>query len=484
MSRSILKPITAFLFFVLLGTSCTNKSSKQKAATIREKPNIIYILADDLGYGDLGCFGSTKIKTPNLDRMATEGMRFTQHYSGQTVCSPSRCSLNTGLHMGHASVRANGQLLDPNDIVIAELLKKAGYTTAAIGKWGLSEGSTDANCPNQKGFDYYFGFENQGFAHFYYPEFMWRNHTKVEYPENIGIRDESGRYIDGKGTYIHDEFTREAIHFIQKNKNKPFFLYLPYSIPHAELTVPKDSRAPYEKLGWPENPKITPGYKSGHVKDQGYGSQYKEGYCAQDQPNVTYAGMISRMDRDIGRIISLVDSLGLGENTIIMFGSDNGPSDEGGQDLAFFNSSGGFRGKKRDIYEGGIRTPFIVRWKGNIQPGTESDLISHFSDFLPTACELANVETPKTDGVSLLPTLLGKPQSQKQHRYLYWEWKNLQALRVGEWKFFYMNATKPNEKPVYELYNLKEDPAEQNNVVVEHPELVEKFVPYLKEARE
>lgn len=474
---NLMKTLVLFAFF-MCGFWVWNTEAAGK-----KKPNIIYILADDLGYGDLGCYGSTKIKTPNLDRMAAEGMRFTQHYSGQTVCSPSRCSLMTGMHMGHASVRANGQLLNPDDVVIAQLLKKAGYTTAVIGKWGLSEGVEAPNCPNQKGFDYYFGFDNQGFAHFYYPEFMWRNHTRVDYPENIGIRDASGHYIPGKGTYIHDEFTREALQFIERNKERPFFLYLPYSIPHAELTVPEDSRAPYEKLGWPEKPKTKPGYRHGNVKDQGYGSQYKEGYCAQEKPNATYAGMISRMDRDIGRILDLVDSLKLAENTLILFGSDNGPSDEGGQDISFFNSAGGFRGKKRDIYEGGIRTPFIARWPGKIKAGQVSDLISHFSDFMPTACELAGVKPPKTDGVSLLPTFFGKDKKQKQHKYLYWEWRSIRALRVGDWKFFYMNATHPEQSPVYELYNLVDDPGEQNNLADQYPEMIPTFLKYLEEAR-
>lgn len=483
---TIYKSIVVLCFLFVGITGCTNKSAKQNPELkVEQKTNIIYILADDLGYGELACYGSTKIKTPSLDRMAAEGMRFTNHYSGQTVCSPSRCSLMTGMHMGHASVVRNGQLLDPNDVTIAEILKEAGYETGGAGKWGLSEGPAAPNSPTNKGFDHWLGFDNQGFAHFYYPEFLWRNKTKVEYPENIGIRDENGYYIEGKGTYSHDEFTKEALNFIKTNKDKPFFLYLPYTIPHSELTVPADSRKQYEDLGWPETPKTKPGYSRGNIKDQGYGSQYKEGYCCQDKPNATYAAMISRMDRDIGRIMDLLDELKIAENTIVMFSSDNGPSNEGGQNMEFFNSTGGFRGHKRDIYEGGIHIPFIARWKGKIQPGTETDLISHFSDFLPTACDIADVNIPENvDGVSLLPTLLGEPNKQKQHKYLYWEWRDIQALRAGEWKFFYMNATKPNETPVYELYNLVADPAEQNNVVAQHPDLVEKFISYLKEARE
>lgn len=473
-----MKRILIALCFVTLLASCSEPAKTKK------KPNIIYILADDLGYGELGCFGQKKIKTPCLDKMANEGMRFTDHHSGQTVCSPSRCALMTGKHMGHASVKKNGPLLDAADVTIAELLKEVGYTTGAVGKWGLAEGANSPNSPNQKGFDHWFGFDNQGFAHFYYPEFLWRNHDKVLYNENLNIRDENGYYIDGKGTYNHDEFTKEALGFIKKNKDNPFFLYLPYAIPHAELTVPEDSKDQYRKYNWPETPKTKPGYSHGKSGGQGYGSQYDSGYCAQDEPNITYAAMISRMDRDIGRIFDLLKDLGIDDNTIVMFGSDNGPSDEGGQSLEFFNSTGELRGKKRDVYEGGIRIPFIARWPGKIKPGVVSDHTSAFWDFLPTACDIAEVAIPaKTDGISLLPTLLGNISQQKKHQYLYWEWRSLQALRVGKWKFFYMNSNKPKEEPVYELYNLDDDIAEQNNVASQHPELIKGFLPYLKDAR-
>lgn len=475
---------TLLLTLNVLIAGCVNKSGKrEETSTNQLKPNIIYILADDLGYGDLGCYGSTKIKTPRLNRLAAEGIRFTNHYSGQTVCSPSRCALMTGMHMGHASVKANGQLLDPDDLTVAELLKSAGYITGIIGKWGLAKGPHAPNSPNQQGFDHWFGFDNQGFAHFYYPEFLWRNKEKVAYPENVEIRDKDGYYLEGKGTYIHDEFTKEALWFIKENQDQPFFLYLPYAVPHAELTVPKESFAPYEALSWPETPKTKPGYDNSNMKDQGYGSQYTTGYCAQQQPNATYAAMITRMDRDIGQIIDLLDELGIAENTIVMFGSDNGPSNEGGQNLDFFASSGGLRGKKGTLYEGGVRTPFIVRWKGKIKEGIESGLISHFSDFLPTACDIAGIPPQKKiDGISMWPILLG--ESGQQHKYLYWEWKGIQALRVGKWKFFYMNADNPDQKPIYELYNLNEDKAEQNNVAADHPEQIEEFLQYLKVAKE
>ncbi|AWW32875.1 N-acetylgalactosamine 6-sulfate sulfatase (GALNS) [Echinicola strongylocentroti] len=470
-----IQPLLVALFMVALSVNGQQDKTPKK-------PNIIYILADDLGYGDLGCYGQDKILTPNLDDMAASGVKFTQHYAGQTVCSPSRCSLMTGKHMGNASVKRNGQLMDSNDVTVAELLKEAGYTTGAIGKWGLSNGPLQTNSANQKGFDHWFGYDNQGFAHFYYPEYMWRNHTKVNYPENVSIRDASGAYLQGRGTYSHDEFTKEALWFIEENKDNPFFLYLPYTIPHAELTVPEDSLEPYSSLGWPERKKKEGG-GGGTPGDEGYGSQYDGGYCAQDNPNATYAAMISRMDRDIGKIRALISQLGLDENTIIMFASDNGPDEAGGNDLDFFNSTAGLRGRKRDIYEGGIRSPFIVEWKGSIPSGTVNNMPSAFWDFLPTACDLAGVTIPEyTDGVSLLPTLLGKKKQQKKHDYLYWEWGTVQAVRVDNWKLHYINSTKNDSKPIYELYDLDKDPFEINNVAQSHPQLINKLKKYFADA--
>ncbi|WP_282135257.1 arylsulfatase [Seonamhaeicola maritimus] len=481
---------TAILLCSLFGvSSCAQKKNDRSSEKVEKKvkPNIIYILADDMGYGDVGVYGQTKIKTPIIDKLANEGIKFTDHYSGQTVCSPSRCSLMTGMHMGNASVTRNGQLLNPDDVTVSELLKTAGYKTGIIGKWGLSEGVTEDNCPNQQGFDHYFGFDNQGFAHFYYPEYLWRNHTKVEYPENLGIRDENGAYKKGKGTYSHDEFAEEALKFINESKDEPFFLYLPFAIPHAELTIQEDAKEEYRGLNWPETPKEVGG---GARKGHGYGSQYTDGYCAQEEPNITYAAMITRMDKNIGRIIDLLEELDIDENTIIMFASDNGPSDEGGQSIKFFDSSKGLRGKKRDLYEGGIRIPFVVNWKGTVKGGQESSIPSAFWDFLPTACDLAGVDTPNNiDGVSLLPTILGKSETQIKHKYLYWEWKHgkrpqYEAVRVDNWKFFRITPEKEkNNKPYYELYNLDNDISETTNIAKEHPELVEKFIPYLEEAK-
>lgn len=477
--------LLTFLFSLALLSSCAQKKEKVQNEDTNKKPNIIYILADDMGYGDVGVYGQTKIKTPYIDKLANTGIKFTDHYSGQTVCSPSRCALMTGKHMGNASVTRNGQLLDPKDVTIAELLKTVGYKTGIIGKWGLSQGVTDPNCPNQKGFDHYFGFDNQGFAHFYYPEYLWRNHTKVEYPENLNVRDEKGRYIQGKGTYSHDEFAKEALQFIKESKDEPFFLYLPFAIPHAELTIQDKEKEQYRALNWPETPKEV----GGGGKD-GYGSQYDDGYCAQDEPNVTYAAMITKMDENIGRIVKLLEELNIDENTIIMFASDNGPSDEGGQSIKFFNSSKGLRGKKRDLYEGGIRIPFIVNWKGTVKEGQVSNLPSAFWDFLPTACDLAGIKAPKdVDGISLLPTILGKEKQQEKRKYLYWEWQHhskkpkYETVRVDNWKFFRITPPKGDTTPYFELYNLDTDISETKNLADENPELVSKFKTYLDQAK-
>ena len=436
----------------------------------RRPPNIIFILADDLGYGDLGCYGQKKIKTPRLDQMAREGLRFTSHYSGHNICSPSRCALMTGKHMGHASVRNNGQSLKRQDVTVPMLLKKAGYRTCMIGKWGLVGRPGHAGSPNNKGFDHFFGYDNQGFAHFYYPEYLWRNDKKVLYPKNQENLRVNGEYRKGAGNYSHDEFTKEAIGWIRANKGHPFFLYLPYTIPHAELTVPEDSMAPYLKLNWPETPKME---GKGNTGGRGYGSQYDKGYCGQSHPNATYAAMISRMDRDVGRILDLLDELKLSESTLVLFSSDNGPSSEGGQSLKFFNSSGPLRGGKRTMWEGGIRVPTLARWPGRIKAGRTSDHPSAFWDFLPTACELAGIEPPADiDGISYLPELLGRTETQKKHEYLYWIW----AIRVGKWKLHRRG------KDRFALYDLENDIAEKNDLAAKMPEVVARCSKYFDEA--
>ncbi len=464
MKYRLILPLITACTVSLLPTHAT------KGAKKTDHPNIVFILADDLGYGDLGCYGQKKIKTPRLDRMAREGIRFTSHYSGFTVCSPSRCALMTGKHMGHATVKGNGGRLKKEDITVPMLLKEAGYKTCMIGKWGLVGRPGHPGSPNNKGFDHFFGFDNQGFAHFYYPEFLWRNDKKVLYPDNHNLRV-NGEYIPGKGTYSHDEFTKEAVSFIKDNAANPFFLYLPYAIPHAELTVPQDSMAPYLKLGWPEKPKIE---GKGNTGGGAYGSQYKRGYCGQSHPHAAYAGMITRMDRSIGQILDLLDELKLSDNTLVIFSSDNGPSPEGGQSLQFFNSAGPLSGAKRSMKEGGIRVPTIARWPGKIKPGRVSDHPSAFWDFLPTACELAGVKPPDDiDGISYLPELLGKTEAQKKHEYFYWIW----AVRVGKWKLH------PAGKDRYRLYDLENDIGEKKDLAGEMPDVVARVSKYFEIAK-
>jgi len=426
------------------GVSLSAAASRAAFSAQARKPNIIFILADDLGYGDCGCYGQKVIKTPNIDKLAAEGMRFTQAYAGSTVCAPSRCCLMTGLHTGHARIRANGAgPLKDEDITVAEVLKQAGYTTGVIGKWGLGRaGST--GIPNKQGFDYWFGYLSQVRAHNYYPDYLWRNDEKFFIKENEGGK---------KGAYSHDLFTQEALDFIRRNRSRPFFLYLAYTIPHAnnELTrltgngmeVPSDE--PYADQPW-------------------------------SQVEKNFAAMVTRLDADIGKVVDLLSELGIDEDTVIFFSSDNGPHAEGGHNPKFFDSSGGLRGIKRDLYEGGIRVPMIVRWRGKIKPRTVSDFQWAFWDFLPTAAELAGAECPKrTDGISVLPVLLGK--EQKGHDYLYWEWRGKQAVRMGRWKGVRLAPDRD-----IELYDLEADEREQRNIARDNPTVVARIERIMREA--
>ncbi|KPK40546.1 MAG: hypothetical protein AMJ65_10500 [Phycisphaerae bacterium SG8_4] len=430
-----------------------------------DRPNIIFILADDLGYGDLGCYGQKTINTPNIDKLAEEGMRFTDHYAGSTVCAPSRCCLMTGLHTGHAIVRANGNVpLRPSDVTVAELLKQVGYTTGIIGKWGLGEPGT-TGIPNKQGFDYWFGYLNQRHAHNYYPEYLWRNEEKYplknEVNHIIGGRDRTpGGVATKRVEYSHDLMAAEAIDFVEKNRDKPFFLYLPFTIPHANneagnkgMEVP--SFGQYADKDWPD-------------------------------PQKGHAAMITRMDADIGRLMSLLKTLGLDEKTLVMFSSDNGPHKEGGGDPAFFNASGPLKGYKRALYEGGIRVPLIARWPGKIKAGAKSNHISAFWDLLPTCCELAGADSPEgIDGISMVPTLLGRRLQQKKHDALYWEFHEQgkkQAVRMGNWKGVRLNVAKKPDGPI-ELYDLKNDIGEASNVADRHPDIVAKIEEYMKSLR-
>jgi len=441
---------------------CASASQRVGGKPSADKPNIIFILADDLGYGDLGCYGQKEIATLNLDRMAEEGMRFTDHYAGSTVCAPSRCVLMTGLHSGHCLVRGNARVpLRPSDVTVAELLKKRGYATGIIGKWGLGEaGST--GIPNKKGFDYWFGYLNQRHAHNYYPEFLWRNQDKITLKGNKLARAEPGGW--GRSvqqvTYSHDLFAKESLAFVEKNKDKPFFLYLAYTIPHANneagrkgMEVP--SFGPYADKDWPE-------------------------------PQKGHAAMITRMDSDIGKLMTRLKELGIDENTLVMFSSDNGPHREGGNNSDFNDSNGLLRGIKRDLYEGGIRVPMLARWPGKIEQGSVSDHISAFWDFLPTCTELAGVKAPDgIDGISMVPTLTGQAAKQKKHEFLYWEFHEQgkkQAVRMGDFKAVRLNVAKNPNGPI-ELYNLKTDIGEKHNIADQHPGIVAKIAEYMKTAR-
>lgn len=414
------------------------------------RPNIVYIMADDLGYGDLGVYGQKKIKTPNLDQLAAEGIRFTSCYAGSTVCAPSRCSLLTGLHTGHARIRGNANVsLEASDLTLSEVLKNGGYHTGVIGKWGLGEEGT-AGIPTRKGFDDWFGFLNQTLAHNYYPELLWRNEEQFYFDRNSNGQ---------KKEYAQDWFTRSATNYLRINRDRPFFLYLAYTTPHANneafkatgngMEVPTD--APYTVEKWP-------------------------------QPEKNKAAMITRLDADVGMLLLHLRRLGLESNTVVFFTSDNGPHREGGNDPAFFASAGPFRGIKRDLYEGGIRVPMIVRWPGRIKPGSTSDLPWAFWDVLPTFAEIAGLPAvAKTDGISIVPTLLGETERQPRHEFLYWEFHekgSKQAVRMGDWKAVRLSPGQP-----LELYDLKSDPGETKNVAEKNPVIISKIEEYLKTAR-
>jgi arylsulfatase A-like enzyme len=417
------------------------------AAQPARRPNIIFILADDLGYGDLSCYGQKQFTTPNIDRIAAEGMRFTQAYAGATVCAPSRCALMTGLHGGHARIRGNARVpLEPGDITVAKVLKSAGYRTGIFGKWGLGNpGSTGV--PNKQGFDEWYGYLDQQHAHSYYPDSLWFNESQEILAGNLGVPRQ----------YSHDLFAERALRFIDQNKANPFFLYFAITIPHANnelgrdtgngMEVPDDK--PFTSKPWPQQEK-------------------------------NFAAMVTRLDKDVGRILERLKQHGVDNDTIVFFTSDNGPHREGGHTPDFFQSGGPLRGIKRDLYEGGIRVPMIVRWPGKVKAGAVSDFAWAFWDFLPTASELAGTKAPAgVDGVSVAPTLLGRPQ--KPHDYLYWEFHEggfKQAVRIGDWKGVRLGTKQP-----VELYDLKSDLGEKNNVAAAHKDVVARIEKLMSSAR-
>ena len=457
------------------GISC--KDQKKEVATkenVSSTPNIIYILADDLGYGDLSCYGQAKFKTPNIDRLASHGMLFTQHYSGSTVCAPSRSALMTGMHTGHTVVRGNkevqpeGQYPIPDDTyTLAEAMKKAGYATGAFGKWGLGFPGSEGD-PISQGFDTFFGYNCQRLGHNYYPDHLWSNRDSIVLKENKGNEDV---------VYAPELIHSKTLQFLENNRDNPFFLYVPSIIPHAELAAPESFMTKHRGRYPPEKPYV--GVDEGPDFNQGP-------YRSQKETHAAFVAMIDILDTQVGEIMDKVEELGIADNTIIIFTSDNGPHTEGGADPDYFNSNGPLKGTKRDLYEGGIRVPMIVRWPEKIAAGSITDHVSTFWDVFPTFTEIVGSEQPKNlDGISFLPTLNEKDAEQIQHEYLYWEFHEKggrQAVRKGNWKAVKYNVLKDPEAPI-ELYNLLDDVGEEDNVATQHPDIILEMEKILKEAR-
>jgi arylsulfatase A len=450
----------ALLAGLLLIAVRSERAEAQRRATA---PNVVLIQADDLGYGDLSSYGQANFQTPALDRLAREGIRFTQYYAGSTVCGPSRASLMTGLHTGHTWIRGNGEIaLRLEDVTLAEVLREAGYRTAVIGKWGLGiAGSTGE--PNAQGFDYSFGFLDHRHAHRQYTDHLWRNGKRVA--------------VDVAHDYANDLFTKETLGFIDQRDRKPFFVYLNYTVPHAELRVPESSLAEFRGK-YPERPYVNAAADARPTGALPDGASL--GYRSQPTPHAAFAAMIVRMDRDIGRIVNRLRARGLERNTLILFISDNGPHQEGGGDPVFFKSNGGLRGIKRDLYEGGIRVPMIARWVGTLPAGRVSDHPWAHWDILPTLAELAGARAPDgLDGMSMVRALRGAPQPT--HDFFYWEFHERgfqQAVRMGRWKAVRLGTGKP-----LELYDLGADPREEHDVAAANAEVVERIESYLRTAR-
>lgn len=462
-----MKPSTPLILLASIAANGCAQSPKEKAL-----PNIVFILADDLGYGDLSCFGQQKFSTPNIDRLASQGMLFRHHYTGCTVSAPSRSCLMTGLHTGHTPIRGNkgwdpeGQWpLPANSLTIAEMLKTKGYATGAFGKWGLGYIDTEGD-PNSQGFDEFFGFNCQSLAHNYYPDHLWHNRDKVLLHEN-----DSGR----TGVYSADVIHKAALDFIESNRDKPFFLFYPTTIPHAELLAKEDYMKIFRGKFDPEK----------SYKGVDRGPEFRLGpYCSQPESHAAFAAMIKELDDYVGQILTKLKDLGLEKNTIVIFASDNGPHMEGGGDPDYFNSNGALKGYKRDLYEGGIRTPLLVKWPGRIKAGSTSDLVSAFWDIMPTLADISGTQTPENiDGISFLPTLLGI-KNQKQHEYLYWEFHEQGgkiAVRKSDWKAVKRNVDRTPQGSI-ELYDLSMDSGETNDVAASHPEIVKEMEDIMKQA--
>jgi len=427
-------------------------------------PNIVFIMADDLGIGHLGCYGQDKIRTPHVDRLAAEGLKFSRFYAGANVCAPARSTLMTGLHTGHTAVRSNGleRHLYDEDVTVAEVLKVAGYATGGFGKWGLGREYTPGVAVKQ-GFDTWFGQYSQGHAHFFYPYFLMQDLGRFPLPENEGRR---------RGRYAQDVIHAQSLAFIERQAKagKPFFAYLPTILPHVELTAPEDSWNEY-KGRWPKIVRPDP----------------RPGYIGSEDAIPEFAGMVSRMDQQVGEVMALLQRLGIDEQTIVFFTSDNGPQGGAWHDIfvEFFAGAAGRRGAKGEFYEGGIAVPLIVRWPGRIRPGTVTDHLAYFPDIMPTLAELADAipHLPHVDGISMVPTLLGRP-GQKAHEFLYWEAAgpnqtvNSQAIRWGDWK-----AIRVRGQSAWALYNLTEDPREAADIASRHPDVVARINQFADAAR-
>lgn len=430
----------------------------QNSAPAEPRPNIIYILLDDAGYGDLSCYGQQRFTTPHIDRLAAEGMRFTQHYSGSTVCAPTRCSLMTGLHTGHTWVRGNrevkpeGQSPMPADIVtIPRLLKDAGYATGAFGKWGLGAPASESDPARH--FDRFYGYNCQREAHNYYPDHLWNNLERVE--------------LDGQ-TYSATLIFEQALQFVRDHRTESFFLYLPVTIPHAAMQAPEADVAPFRKQ-FAQFEDTIGRYAGTEVRN----------------PVAAFAGMMTRLDNQVGSLMALLAEAGLDDNTLVLLSSDNGPHQEGGHQPEFFDSNGPLKGHKRDVYEGGIRAPLIARWPAKIAPGTTSDLVCAHWDMLPTFCELAGIDSPRSsDGISIVPTLTGQG-GQSLHEYLYWEFYERggkRAVRFCNWKAVQQNLKDVNQADGVELYDLSQDAGEERDLADRHPELVRRALAYFRDA--
>lgn len=442
-----------------------------------QRMNVIYILADDMGYADLSCTGQKLFSTPNIDRLAAEGMLFTGHYAGCAVSAPSRSCLMTGQHTGHTWIRGNKERKDgegqaplpAGTYTIARMFRDAGYATGAFGKWGLGYPGSEGT-PERMGFDRFFGYNCQREAHRYYPTHLWDNDRKIVLEKNA---------TGGRGEYAPDLIQSEALKFIRENRAEPFFLFLPYTLPHAEIVAPEDEIIQRFRGKFQEKPFI----------GDDYGSETNPmGYCSQEEPYAAFAAMMTRLDLYVGQVVETLEELGIADRTLVVFTSDNGPHREGGANPDYFDSYGDLRGVKRDLYEGGIRLPMVAWAPGTVPAGMKNDRLVAMWDMLPTFAEIAGAQIPdsvRLDGISLVPTLRGQDAEQKDHPYLYWEFHERGgkiAVRMGKWKGIIQNFTRDAEAQ-YELYDLSADIHEDHDVATEHPEIVERIRQIVREAR-